>query len=586
MAQSETAKKIETPTADSSTLAAKIDAAKTDAVTPAVPAPPAAKVTAKVKRPSLRYRLYHFLFDVHGDHSIAQTFEQWLAILIIANMSVMLIELIPNFYEPYKKWFHIFDIISIGIFSAEYLLRFYVAPEDPEFSKSKYPRFKYIFSLYAIIDLAAVLPFYLTAFIHMDLRVLRVLRLLRLFKLFRVVIPAIHEFIELNQGRTFRQRVHAFVFPSEYGGKLHGYWDLFIVLWVSLSVLAVVLETVDSVYYNLAVEFMVLDSIAVLIFCFEFSMRLYSCVEEPQFKHWFGGRFRYLSQPTSIIDFLAIVPFFLEVLLHHLLDLRFLRTFRLLRLFKLMRYSGAASTLVNVMRRELPVIGAALFTMMLLVVLTASLGYLFEHEAQPDKFENIPTTIYWAVITLASVGYGDISPVTTMGRLMTVVMAILGLGIFAVPASILSSGYMQELASQRQELMNRLHDMLSDGVLSDEEKEELHELANQLSISSHQLDVLIETARQEYMDKASRDYFMPKEFLEQHPEIAVAQFHILSQQINRLASLSNQAVVTQLIAKSADITEIEKQIWQQFTSINVGPEVEPPKKGRGKKSAA
>ena len=84
MAQSETAKKIETPTADSSTLAAKIDAAKTDAVTPAVPAPAAAKVTAKVKRPSLRYRLYHFLFDVHGDHSIAQTFEQWLAILIIA----------------------------------------------------------------------------------------------------------------------------------------------------------------------------------------------------------------------------------------------------------------------------------------------------------------------------------------------------------------------------------------------------------------------------------------------------------------------------------------------------------------------
>jgi hypothetical protein len=190
------------------------------------------------------------------------------------------------------------------------------------------------------------------------------------------------------------------------------------------------------------------------------------------------------------------------------------------------------------------------------------------------------------VITLASVGYGDISPVTTMGRLMTVVMAILGLGIFAVPASILSSGYTQELASQRQQLMNRLNNMLSDGILSDEENVEIKVLAKQLNISDQQLDILIESAKQEYTDKASRDYFMPKEFLEQHPEIAVAQFHILSQQINRLASLSNQAVVTQLIAKSSDITETEKKIWQQFTSLNVGPEVEPPKKGRGKKSAA
>jgi voltage-gated potassium channel Kch len=579
MAQSETAKKIET-------VDAEVVSSTVHGETMVDPAPNAAlpKVVPKAKRPSFRFRLYHFLFDVHGKHSIAQMFEQWLAILIIANMSVMLIELIPNFYEPYKKWFHIFDVISIGIFTAEYTLRLYVAPEDPEFSKSRFPRIKYIFSIYAIIDLAAVLPFYLTAFISLDLRVLRVLRLLRLFKLFRVVIPAFHEFIELNQGRTFRQRIHALVFPSEYGGKLHGYYDLFIVLWVTLSVLAVVLETVDSVYYNLAVEFMVLDSIAVLIFCFEFSMRLYSCVEEPQFQHWFGGRFRYMRQPTSIIDFLAIMPFFLEVLLHHLLDLRFLRTFRLLRLFKLMRYSGAASTLVGVMLRELPVIGAALFTMMLLVVLTASLGYLFEHEVQPDKFENIPTAIYWAVITLASVGYGDISPVTTMGRLMTVVMAILGLGIFAVPASILSSGYMQELASQRQELMNRLHTMLSDGILSEEEMEELHELAKQLNISAHQLDVLVEKAEQEYMDRAARDYFMPKEFLEEHPEIAVAQYQTLAAQIKRLATLPNHEQVTNLITKSTDLTDAQKQIWQQFVAFGTGSEVEPAKRGRSKKS--
>ncbi len=217
-------------------------------------------------------------------------------------------------------------------------------------------------------------------------------------------------------------------------------------------------------------------------------------------------------------------------------------------------------------------------------MLTASLGYLFEHEVQPDKFENIPTAIYWAVVTLASVGYGDISPVTTMGRLMTVVMAILGLGIFAVPASILSSGYMQELASQRQELMNRLHTMLSDGILSEEEMEELHELAKQLNISAHQLDVLVEKAEQEYMDRAARDYFMPKEFLEEHPEIAVAQYQTLAAQIKRLATLPNHEQVTNLITKSTDLTDAQKQIWQQFVAFGAGPEVEPAKRGRSKKS--
>jgi voltage-gated potassium channel Kch len=94
---------------------------------------------------------------------------------------------------------------------------------------------------------------------------------------------------------------------------------------------------------------------------------------------------------------------------------------------------------MKVIAREWPVMAASAFIMLLLVVMTASLGYLFEHEAQPEKFENIPQSIYWAVITLASVGYGDISPVTPAGRAMTIVLALIGIGIFAIPAALLSS---------------------------------------------------------------------------------------------------------------------------------------------------
>ena len=146
-----------------------------------------------------------------------------------------------------------------------------------------------------------------------------------------------------------------------------------------------------------------------------------------------------------IIDILAVLPFFLEAFLHHLFDLRFLRVFRLLRLLKLTKYTGSTKTLYTVIKREWPVMSASVFIMMLLVILTASLGYLFEHEAQPDKFENIPASIYWAVITLASVGYGDLYPVTPVGRMMTIILALLGIGIFAIPAAILSSAFSDQL---------------------------------------------------------------------------------------------------------------------------------------------
>jgi voltage-gated potassium channel Kch len=198
-------------------------------------------------------------------------------------------------------------------------------------------------------------------------------------------------------------------------------------------------------------------------------LRLYCCVEEPGYQRALAGRLKLAKSTSSIIDLLAIAPFFLEVFLHHLFDLRFMRVFRLLRLLKLTRYTGATQSLSKVVVREWPVMAASAFIMLLLVVMTASLGYLFEHEAQPEKFENIPQSIYWAVITLASVGYGDISPVTPAGRAMTIVLALIGIGIFAIPAALLSSAFSDQLKMDREALVNKLYEMLSDGNIDESE---------------------------------------------------------------------------------------------------------------------
>ena len=540
---------MSTPTKDTTT--------ESTAATTALAPKKAPVKTQKSAGKPMRRIIYEWLYKPKDGVPTRKTFENYLSILIIANVVCMILETVPAL-APYLRWLHLFDMISIAIFTGEYLIRLFIAPEDPDFKDAKNPRLKYAFSFFAIIDALVIVPFLMGSLAPFDLRFLRILRLL---KLLRILLPALEEFRQLNVGRTFRQRIHALVFPSPYGGQLQNFFDLFIVVWVLISVLAVILESVDSIHYNLSVEFIVLDAVAVLVFSFEYLMRLYSCVEEPRFQRTFSGRLSYATKPVAIIDFLAIIPFFLEVFLHHLIDLRFLRSFRLMRLFKLARYTGSTNTLFAILRREAPILATTAFTLMLLVVLVASLGYLFEHEAQPEKFENIPTSIYWAVITLASVGYGDITPITPMGRMMTTLMALIGLGLFAIPASILSSAFTQELQSQRQAIENQLYDMLADGILSDEELENVKALAKKMNMSEEQLEVLIKKVKHESDERAHNDIFIPADFLAVNSTIAAAQFRVLFEQIKRIAHLPNASDISRHLLTSSDIGDVERNLW-------------------------
>ena len=504
--------------------------------------------------------LYCWLLNPHIEGNYQKTIDRWIGILIVANLFALMFEQVPAIHELYATWFHYFDVASVVIFSIEYLVRFYLAPEDEEFKKHRFARAKYATSPFAIIDLIAILPFFLQAFISIDLRFLRFLRLLRILKLFRVLIPAYKAFSIANKGRTFRQRVHALVFPSAYGGDLHNLYDSFIVVWVVISVLAVILESVHGIHYLLNMEFLILDAIAVSIFTFEYCLRMYCCVEEPGYKKAFSGRLKLAKSTSSIIDLLAIAPFFLEVFLHHLIDLRFMRVFRLLRLLKLTRYTGATQSLMKVIAREWPVMAASAFIMLLLVVMTASLGYLFEHEAQPEKFENIPQSIYWAVITLASVGYGDISPVTPAGRAMTIVLALIGIGIFAIPAALLSSAFSDQLKSDREALVNKLFEMLADGNIDEEEALYIKIEAKRLHLSDEEVKLLIEKAKREreLMDDVS---ILPLHKIANNTDHTIEHYKYLLGQVRQLSLLTDQEKFNAAIDGSERLTETDKKLW-------------------------
>ncbi len=511
----------------------------------------------------LRKWLYSWLLDPNIPGNYQKAVDKWIGMLIVVNLFVMLFEHVPAVFEPRKEWFHFFDLLSVAIFTVEYILRFYLAPEDEEFKARRNARLSYVFSPFALIDFLAVAPFYLQAFIPVDLRVLRFLRLLRMLKLFRIVIPAYYEFVALNAGRTFRQRVHALMFDSPYGGKMQGIFDAFIGVCVMLSVLAVVMESVQSVSYMLNMEFVILDAVAVGIFTLEYCMRMYSCVEEPGFKHAISGRFKQARSASTMIDFLAILPFFLEVFLHHLLDLRFLRVFRLSRLLKLTRGNDATKILVKVLTREWPVISAAAFIMLLLVVLTASLGYLFEHEAQPDKFENIPTSIYWAVITLASVGYGDISPVTGPGRFMTIVLAFIGIGIFAIPAALLSSAFSDELVKERDALKREIYDIMKDGHIDPDEVATIRAEANRLHLSEEEVNALLLMIQQD-LEKESKFAQLPIQKIAERSDFAVEHYKSLLSQIRQLGMLTDADKFEALAKTKGRLSPDELALWQQL----------------------
>ena len=502
--------------------------------------------------------IYQWLFNPEFKEGYQKQVENGVGWLIILSVTAIIAEHIDPIYKGREWAFHLFDVITVGIFTLEYVLRLATAPLDPEFAGQKFARLRYATSFYALVDLLAIAPFYFAGFVTLDvemMRALRLLRLMRVFKLSRYVVPAWQEFIDLNRHRSFRSKLYALLEPTGHSGKLHVYVDNFIVFWVLLSIVCVVLESVQSVHQLLAHEFFIIDAIAFSLFTVEYLARLYTAPENPQYKKNFSPHFSHFKAGQSIIDLLAILPFLLEHFLTTTLDLRFLRVFRLLRLLKLTRYTSAVETLYKVIRREWQVILASVFVMVLLVVLTASLGYLFEHEAQPDKFENIPQSIYWAVVTLASVGYGDISPITPMGRALTVVLALIGIGIFAIPAGLLASAFTDQLRIDRETFKNKLLHALEDGEISAKEKAMIAEETERLHLSAEDVKRLTLEAREAIKERQREDKHASSAYVinpHDQPQLAAQQWKLLVSQLQLLTSMTNKDELEKLLQDKSE----------------------------------
>ncbi len=248
-----------------------------------------------------------------------------------------------------------------------------------------------------------------------------------------------------NHSRTLRAKVYDVIEGGQGETRGSRIFDITIVSLILLNVAAVVLETVPSIRSEYGHWLSNFELITVGAFTVEYLLRLWTAVEVPflaRMKAW-RARLTLAHSPALIIDLLAILPFYLSSFMA--LDLGMLRVLRLLRFLKLSRYSPAMHTLIRVLQNESRALLGACLLLAMAILFSSTLMYHLENAAQPDKFGSIPEAAWWSIATLTTVGYGDVVPITAMGRVVGGLTMIIGLSILALPVAIISTGFAQEL---------------------------------------------------------------------------------------------------------------------------------------------
>lgn len=292
--------------------------------------------------------------------------------------------------------------------------------------------------------------------------------------------------LETRNSSVMRKRIFSILEISGPGDLLSRLADIILIVLIVASVVANILASVQEIYTEYMAWLQTLELVTVVVFSAEYALRIWSCVESPdprfhQQPLW--GRVRYALSPMVIIDLLAILPFYLVLWMS--VDLMFLRVFRLFRIFKLTRYSPAMGLLLTVLRKESKSFGAAMFIMLVVLVIVASGIYLVENEAQPEAFASIPAAMWWAVATLTTVGYGDVTPITPLGKVFGACVTIVGVGMVALPAGILASAFSDELRQRREQYATMVDKALLDGVIDQNEERQLARSRYDLGIDSN-----------------------------------------------------------------------------------------------------
>tara|TARA_A100001015_G_C15017928_1_gene726446 strand:+ start:854 stop:1753 length:900 start_codon:yes stop_codon:yes gene_type:complete len=288
--------------------------------------------------------------------------------------------------------------------------------------------------------------------------------------------------------KSLRKRIWEILEKGNTNDKVSFYTDIFLITLIIFNIIAVLLETVDSIYSMYSLEFLIFERFSTIVFLIEYILRIWVCVEEKIKNNKLITRLKYASTWPAIIDLLAVLSGLLPMIFE--VDLRILRALRMLRLLKFSRYFKVMNLLLGVLKEEKQSFLAAMFLLTIAMLIASTGIYIFEKDAQPDKFGSIPEAMWWAIATLTTIGYGDVTPVTGMGKFFGAIIAIIGIGVVALPSGILASGFTDQLKRRQAQYENELSKALQDGVISSSERNKLTKIATDMNLSEEQIKTM------------------------------------------------------------------------------------------------
>ena len=282
--------------------------------------------------------------------------------------------------------------------------------------------------------------------------------------------------------------------PAALGDRTSRIWDLSLFSLVVLNLIAVALESVPTLQMSYGTWLYNFELFSVVVFSVEYIARVWSApakrgvdfTDSP-----LKSRFRYIFSFYGLIDLVAILPFYIQALFPGL-DLRVLRALRLLRILKLNHYNSALDDLFGAIVEEKKSFVTTLYIFSVAFVLSSSLIYYAEHKVQPEDFRSIPDAMYWSIITLTTVGYGDVSPITVFGKGIAAITAIFGVVVVALLTGIVANAFNKQMERRKIIFEDQVRDALLDGVLDSDEEASLDALRKKFGMSKSQADALID----------------------------------------------------------------------------------------------
>ncbi|AZN64059.1 ion transporter [Acinetobacter sp. ANC 4282] len=316
--------------------------------------------------------------------------------------------------------------------------------------------------------------------------------------------------MEFNAWYQLRRFVYDNLHNEEYESTLSRCVNIFLILLIIGNTSAVLLESMNEIYQSYQLLFDAFELFSIAVFTVEYLLRFWAIAEKNPFESAWKNRWLWVRSGSAIIDLLAILPAYINFFVH--IDLRFLRILRLFRLLKLTRYFVSLQILLRVIEREKGSFQAVIFILLIMIIIAAAGMYVVENQAQPEVFSSIPASMWWAVVTLTTVGYGDVTPVTSIGRFLGALITILGVGLAALPAGILANGLASELRQRKHQLELRFRELLDDAEIDlIEDKEKIEKLRKEVGLSTEQtqdiLLQLIHERKEEELEQEKNKYF-------------------------------------------------------------------------------